>query len=94
MASYKLLCWKDIPSVIEATDADGSVKLQLSERFQLLIDAVAMQQGLAGTDEYLDQWEYGESAERAGSAEEVAEVVARELEARFDEFRDRGFRRP
>ncbi len=90
VAKYQVLYWKDIPSVVEATDADGSAKVQLSDRFQVLIDSVAMRLGLAGTDEYLDQWDHGEEQERPGSSQEVAKAVAQELEAKFAEFRDRG----
>ena len=57
------------------------------------VDAVAMQLGMAGTDAYLDQWEHGDEEKRDGSAREVAEKVAAELEARFAEFRDRDRRR-
>ena len=90
MAKYTILYWKDIPSVVEASDATDSAKVQLSERFQVLIDSVAMKLGLDGTDEYLEQWDHGDEQERAGSAREVADAVARELEAKFGEFRDRG----
>jgi hypothetical protein len=90
MAKVRILRWRDIPSMVEATDAAGSVKLQLSERFQALIDAVAMRLGLAGTDDYLDQWEHDDAGERPGAAREVAEALVRELEARFDEFRAGG----
>lgn len=90
MATYQILSWKDIPSVVEASDGNDSVKLQLSERFQMLIDAVAMRLGMAGTDEYLEQWEHGDEQERPGTAREVAEAVVQDLEARFAEFRDRG----
>lgn len=90
MAIYQILCWKGIPSVVEATDAGGSVKIQLSDRFQALIDAVAMRQGLVGTDAYLEQWEHDHEAERPGTAQDVAAAVADELERRFDEFREQG----
>lgn len=90
MAKYQVLYWKDIPSVVEATDASGSAKVQLSDRFQALIDAVAMRLGLAGTDAYLDQWEHGDEQERGGTAREVADAVVGELEGRFEEFRSRG----
>ena len=89
MATYQILSWKDIPSVVEATDGQQTEKRQLSDRFQALIDAVAMQLGLAGTDEYLDQWEHGEEQERPGSAREVADAVVAEIEGRFAEYRDR-----
>lgn len=90
MAKYQILYWKDIPSVVEASDPNGSVKLQLSERFQMLIDAVAMRLDLAGTDAYLEQWEHGDEEDRHGTAREVADAVVKELEDRFAEFRDRG----
>ena len=93
MAKYTILYWKDIPSVVEASDATDSAKVQLSERFQALIDSVAMKLGLDGTDAYLEQWDHGDEEERAGSAREVADAVARELEAKFGEFRDRGLGR-
>ena len=93
MAKYQILYWKDIPSVVEASDGGDSAKVQLSERFQTLIDAVAMKLGLDSTDEYLEQWDHGDEQERTGSAREVADAVARELEAKFGEFRDRGLGR-
>ncbi len=90
MAKYQVLYWKDIPSVVEATDTSSSAKVQLSDRFQALIDAVAMRLGMAGTDAYLDQWEHGDEQERGGTAREVADAVVAELEGRFEEFRSRG----
>jgi len=90
VAKYQVLYWKDIPSVVEASDGTGTAKIQLSDRFQVLIDAVAMRLGLAGTDAYLDQWEHGDEQERAGSPGDVAKAVAQELEAKFADFRDRG----
>jgi Virulence factor len=94
VAKYQVLYWKDIPSIVEASDGSTSAKVQLSERFQMLIDSVAMRLGLAGTDAYLDQWEHGDEQERPGSPGDVAKVVAQELEARFPEFRDRGLGSP
>jgi hypothetical protein len=91
MATYQVLGWKGIPSVVEASDGTDTVKRLLSERFQALIDAVAMRLGMAGTDEYLDQWGYGDEQERPGSAAEVADAVAAEIESRFAEYRDRDF---
>jgi Virulence factor len=90
VAKYQILYWKDIPSVVEATDDTGTVKRQLSDRFQMLIDSVAMRLGMAGTDAYLDQWEHGDEENRPGTPREVADAVAKELEDRFAEFRDSG----
>ena len=93
MATYTILYWKNIPSMVEASDGTDSAKVQLSDRFQVLIDAVAMKLGLDGSDEYLEQWDHGDEQQRAGSAREVADAVAAELEAKFDEFRARGLGR-
>lgn len=83
MAKYRILYWQDIPSVVEARDGNGTRKVQLSQRFQALIDSVAMHRGLAGTDEYLEAWRRGARTEREGSAEAVAGAVAAELEVQF-----------
>ncbi len=87
MATYRLICWREIPSVVEAR-ADGKVhKVQLSRRFLELIDLVAMKQGLTQSDAYLDQWNKTAPQERAGAAADVAKAVAAEIEARFDQVR-------
>lgn len=92
MAIYRIIAWRGIPATVEAHDAADNVSRPLSERFQMLIDSVAMQFGLAGSDEYLEQWSGGEEQERAGAALEVADAVAAELEARFPEFVAGAFR--
>ncbi len=65
---------------------------QLSDRFQALIDAVAMQLGLADSDAYLDEWRRTDAAERPGTASDVAAAVAGELEDRFAEFAGQALR--
>ena len=82
-----ILYWRDIPSVVEARDENGVHKLQLDAKFQELIDAVAMRNGLAGTDAYLEQWRRGKRVAREGSAETVASAVKAELEAEFRAIR-------
>jgi len=92
VAIYQIVSWRDIPATIEARDAAGVVTLPLSERFQALIDAAAMQLGLAGSDAYLEHWQRTDGGERPGTAREVGEAVVAELEARFTEFIGRAFR--
>jgi hypothetical protein len=94
VATYRIVAWRGIPAGVEARDAAGAVTRSLSERFQMLIDAAAVQLGLHESDAYLEQWAAGEDAERAGSAEEVAAAVAAELEARFEQFVAAAYRRP
>jgi len=86
MASYQIIAWKDVPAMVEARDATETVTRQLSDRFQQLIDSVAMRLGLQDQDAYLDLWARSDAQERSGSAAEVADAVVAELEARFPEF--------
>lgn len=53
MATYKVLYWQDIPSLIEAEDAGEMAKVPMGAEFEELIDAKAMEQGLIGSDAYL-----------------------------------------
>ncbi|MBI2504810.1 MAG: virulence factor [Candidatus Latescibacteria bacterium] len=83
MAKYQVLYWRDIPAQLKAYEGKRPISQALSERFQVEIDRIAMKEGLVGTDEYLDQWQWSEAQERPGTAREVLEEVAGELEARF-----------
>jgi hypothetical protein len=38
-----------------------------------------MEQGLVGSDAYLEQWHWGEIEERAGTADEVLDALEHEL---------------
>jgi len=51
-------------------------------KFLERIDRLAMQRGLTGTDDYLEQWRWSEEEEREGAARDVAQAVVAELEAR------------
>jgi hypothetical protein len=92
MAKWTALCWQEIPSVIEASDDDGTHKVQLSTRFQELIDMIAMRRKLAGTDAYLMEWRKEPTQERDGSATEVAEAVSAEIEARYEDIKAEAIR--
>jgi Virulence factor len=94
MASYQIIAWKDVPVMVEVSDGAETVTRQLSDRFQQLIDSVAMRLGLQDQDAYLDLWARGAVQERSGSATEVADAVVAELEARFPEFISQAFNRP
>lgn len=86
MAKYRILHWKDIPSLVEAFDGESAARVPLSQRFQDLIDAVAMREGVSESEAYLDGWGQGPEQERPGAPEAVAEEVAAELEAGFQEL--------
>jgi Virulence factor len=94
MATYEIIAWHDIPMVVETRDGHESITRQLSDRFQALIDSVAMQLGLESSDAYLEEWTRSAPEERPGSAAAVADAVAQELEDRFPEFITRAFQHP
>ena len=84
MTRYRVLAWRDIPTQIEATDASGAVvKRPMPRWFMQEISRITMREGLAGTDEYLAEFEWTDDAEREGTADEVAVAVSAELCARF-----------
>ena len=83
MAFYQILCWQDIPSQVKAWDDFDEIKLELAPRFAARIDRAAQSQGLTQTDDYLGQWKWSDEKEREGTAQEVAEAVKQELEAKF-----------
>jgi hypothetical protein len=87
MAKVQVLCWQEIPSVVEAREGRDLHKVQLSQRFQELIDLVAMRKGLNDSDVYLEQWAKGAPEMRDGDARTVAEAVAGEIEAKYEAIR-------
>ena len=87
MAKVTILYWQDIPSVVEARDSEGVHKELLSQRFQELIDLIAMKTKLLGTDDYLMQWRKCRPYEVDGAAKEVAISIKDDFEARYKEIR-------
>ena len=83
MALFQILHWQDIPSQIKAWDDFDEVKIELPPRFTLRIDQAAQTQGLTKADDYLSQWKWTDEQERAGTPEEVAAAVQKELEAKW-----------
>ena len=83
MAFYQVLSWQEIPSQIKVWDDFDEVKIELSSRFTALIDQAAQSQGLTSTDDYLGQWKWSDDQEREGTATEVAEIIRKELESKF-----------
>ena len=82
MTTVRVLYWQEIPSLVRATGADGAqVSRQLPDWFQQEIDRVAMEQGLVGSEAYLEQWHWGEPEERDGAPNDVLDAVEAELSA-------------
>ena len=84
MTTYKILYWQEIPSQIRAEDERDDVTVVLDPKFQERIDQLAALRGLSSSDDYLAQWHWSEEAERDGAAQDVADALKAELEAKAD----------
>ena len=82
-AKFQILYWQNIPSEVKAWDDFDEVKINLPVRFAERIDASAQKQGHLQADAYLAHLRWSDEQERAGTAQEVAEAVKQELEAKF-----------
>ena len=83
MASYRILCWQEVPTQIKVDDGIDEVTVALSPKFLERIDQLAGQRGLQQTDDYLAQWMWSEDVVRDGTAQEVADAVRSELESKW-----------
>ena len=84
MADYQVLYWQEIPAQVRVFDGRRPLARKMPDRFQEAIDLTAMEQGLEGTDDYLEQWNWTARQERPGSPQEVLEALLKELEEQFD----------
>ena len=84
MAEFQILYWRDIPAQVRVFDGRKPLSKKMSERFQETIDQVAMEEGLEGSDEYLDLWSWTDRQEREGDAQELLDLLVSELEVEFD----------
>lgn len=83
MARVRKMYWKEIPVQVQAEDASGQVSKPLDDRFQQGVDSISMFDGSAGTDDYLDAWQWGDYEEVEGSAEAAAAALADSLNKGF-----------
>ena len=84
MATYQILYWKNIPAQVRVFEGRKPISQPMPGRFQTDIDRTAMKEGLAGSDEYLDQWQWTEKRERLGDARDVLLELVKELESEYD----------
>lgn len=81
--AYKILYWQEIPVQISVESDEDELSVPLPPRFMERVDALAVQRGLQGGDDYLNQWKWSETQEREGeSAAAVAQAIKQDLEAR------------
>ncbi len=83
MASVRVMYWKEIPAQVQAEDESGKASAPLAARFQEGIDAIAMFDGSAGTDDYLMAWEWREYGEIEGTPADAANMIAERFNSGF-----------
>ena len=83
MALVRLMYWKEIPASVQANDGSETVSHPLHARFQEGIDAIAMFDGSAGTDDYLMAWELKDYGDVDAPAKEAAAAVAQRFNDGF-----------
>jgi len=66
---------------VMAWEGEAKAKRMLPDYFQAAIDAYAMKDGSTDMDAYLEGWHRGPVEERAGTPEEVINVLVDELTA-------------
>lgn len=84
MATYQILYWKHIPAQVRVFEGKKPISQPMPDRFQTDIDRTAMREGLTGTDEYLDQWQWTEKRDRTGDARDVLKELVKELASKYD----------
>ena len=84
MAEYKILSWRGIPAQVKVYGETGTQSATMPDRYQIEIDRIAMREGLAGSDAYLEQWKWGPRTARNGTAGEVLDEIITELTAKWD----------
>lgn len=55
-AELTVISWRDIPAQVNAKSGRKVERAELPPQFQTAIDRAAMNAGLIGSDEYLEQW--------------------------------------
>ncbi len=83
MATYQILSWHSIPTGVKAKDDNEEKRINLPRRFQAAVDAVATKTGNVGTKAYLAGFHWSEPLDQEGTAADVANNVAANLEMKY-----------
>ena len=82
-----VMYWRDIPSMVTIKQGRERGKAMLPNRFQHAIDRAAMRTGLAGSDQYLEEWRQDPTDidPVEGSLDDVAAAYALKLDQDFED---------
>jgi Virulence factor len=78
--------WRDIPSQVNGQAGRTRHPVTLSERFQIAIDRAAMIAGMAGSDDYINEWRR-ESQPCGDDLAAAATAEAARIEVSYDAAR-------
>ena len=83
MTEYQVTRWRELPSMVVARAGEETVKAQLAPRFPMADDEAAMRLGDSAADDYLAGWERDPWTAADGTAAEVLDRVAADLDAEW-----------
>ena len=83
MTKVRVMYWKEVPVQIQAADETSEISKPLHPRFQEGVDALAMFDGSAGKDDYLEAWEWGPYLDVEGDALQAASTTAQRYNEGF-----------
>jgi len=90
MARYRVLFWRHIPLGVKATDVNGMVRVNLPARFQEAFQQAVAKSSKINEGTYTtSSFKWSAAQIREGSAAKVAALVAKEIEAEWDEEKAR-----
>jgi predicted solute-binding protein len=85
VARYQILYWEHIPLGVKATDINGTVRENLPTRFQEAVERASQKAGQTSAAAYTSMFKWDKEQEREGSAQEVAALIAQELDETWNE---------
>ena len=88
MAQLQIIYWRDIPASVQVRAGRRErATLELPVMFSEAIDMAAMRAGLAGTDDYLEQWRRSDATEVGDDLQTEAQTALDALVAEYPKDR-------
>ena len=87
MTKYLIVCWRDIPVHVRASQGRSRLSRPLSPRFQKSVHRAAFRAKAINGFEYINEWRTSEWQELDGELEDVLTEVISELELSYSNER-------
>ena len=85
MAKLIVISWRDVPAQVLVKKGRETAKVQLSHRFQEVVDRAAMRAGKSGSDAYLADWKRAEPIACGDDIQAEAAAEAARIEAKYSD---------